>query len=175
MLTVGVDSYVTVEQATEYITAHYPSTDTRVTAWGNLEEADQEVFLRRACTALSELAYRGMTFEALQTLPFPRYLYPDGVMAYTELIAPLSYIYPELAEVPQDIMNAQIEEAFERACPSADSTKSKIKNGAVESVTIGHFSEHYSLAALGSVSTVLVSGKAQKLVAPYIGGAFDVL
>lgn len=175
MLTVGVDSYVTVEQATEYITANYPSTDTRVTAWENLDEADQEVFLRRACVALSELTFRGMTFTAMQTLPFPRYLYPDGVMAYTELIAPLSYIYPELAEVPQDIINAQIEEALERACPSNDTKKSKAQNGVVRSYSIGHLSETFELAVPGSVKSVLVSGKAQKLVEPYIGGAFDVL
>ena len=175
MLTVGVDSYVTVEQATEYIQANYPSTDTRATAWGELSENDQEVYLRRACEALSLLNYRGMTFTALQELPFPRYFYPDGVMAYTELIAPLSYIYPELAEVPQDIMNAQIEEAFERACPSDDTQKSKIRNGVVDSVTIGHFSEHYNLAEAGTVEAVLRSGRAQKLVMPYVGGAFDVL
>ena len=115
MLTVGEDSYVTTEQATEYITGHYPSTDARAAAWAEMQEADQEIYLRRACESLSRLNYRGMTFEALQKLPFPRYFYPDGVMAYRELIAPLSYIYPELAGVPDDIRAAQSEEACEMA------------------------------------------------------------
>lgn len=175
MLTVGVDTYATVEQATAYIQSNYSSTDTRVAAWNELEESDQEVYLRRACEALSLLSYRGMTFTALQELPFPRYLYPDGVMAYTQLIAPLSYVYPELGDTPQDVINAQIEEAFERACPSNDTEKSEIRNGAVQSVTIGHFSEHYDLTETGTVQSVLKSGRAQNLIMPYVGGAFDVL
>ena len=36
MLTVGVDSYVTADEAGEYIRAHYPSADARAQAWGEL-------------------------------------------------------------------------------------------------------------------------------------------
>ena len=78
MLTVGADSYVTVDEASEYIQAHYPSADARAQAWGELSEADQEVFLRRACDSLSRLSYRGVTFTAFQPLPFPGIPIPDG-------------------------------------------------------------------------------------------------
>ena len=175
MLTVGEDSYVTVAEATEYIESHYPSTDARTAAWRALNEDDQEIFLRRACSALSSLSYRGMTFEALQKLPFPRYLYTDGVMAYRELIAPLAYIYPELAEVPEDIKAAQIEEAFELACPSEDTEQYNALNGAVQSYSIGHLSETFREAGVGTVKAALKSSAAQKLVKQFIGGAYDIL
>lgn len=175
MITVGEDSYVTVAEATEYIGEHYPSTDARVAAWGNLEETDREVFLRRACAALSELPYRGIAFEAFQPLPFPRYFYPGAVMAYRELIAPLAYLYPELAEVPDDIKAAQIEEAFELACPSSDTEKSDALNGAVQSYSIGHLSETLRTAGAGTAEAILKSGAAQKLVEQYVGGAYEIL
>lgn len=175
MITVGEDSYVTVAEATEYIRAHYPSTDARVTAWGNLEESEQEIFLRRACAALSQLSYRGVTFEAFQPLPFPRYFYPGAVMAYRELIAPLAYLYPELAEVPDDIKAAQIEEAFELACPSSDTEKSTALNGAVQSYSIGHLSETFRTAGVGTAEAILKSGAAQKFVEQYVGGAYEIL
>lgn len=174
MLTVGVDTYVTVEEATEYISSMYPSTDERLTAWAGLSENDQEVYLRRACAALSELPYRGVTFQASQPLPFPRFFGTDYVMAYRELIAPEAYIYPELQEVPANIKNAQIEEAFELACPSNDTQKHAIITGAVQSYSIGHFSEHYDLAQPGSLAESLKSGKARKLVISYLGGAHEL-
>ena len=175
MLTVGVDSYVTSDEAGEYIRAHYPSADARAKAWGELSEADQEAFLRRACDSMSHISYRGVTFTAFQPLPFPRYSYPGWAMAYRDLIAPLSYIYPELAEVPEEIKAAQIEEAFELACPSLDTKNSQAANGPVASYSIGHLSETFRQAGEGSVAAVLKSGAAQKLVAPYVGGSYDVL
>lgn len=175
MITVGVDTYITVADATTYILANYPSTDARVAAWGALEDQDKEVYLRRACSALNGLPYHGMTYTALQPLAFPRYVYPDGVMAYRNLIAPLSYIYPELADVPQEIIAAQVEEAFELAAPSADSEKYDAINGPVQSYTIGHLSETYkSVAVEDNVDAALRSGKAKRLVWPFLGGGYDI-
>lgn len=173
-LTVGVDSYVTIEEATEYLSAHYPSTDERMQAWGELSESDREVFLRRACDSLNCLAYRGETFEALQPLAFPRYFYPDGVMSNRKLIAPLASVYPELEEVPREVKSAQIEEAFELACPSEDTEKSDALSGAVQSYTIGHLSETFRQAGNGTVESALKSGKAQKLIRQYTEGAYEI-
>ena len=90
MITVGVDTYITVADATAYILANYPSTDARVAAWEALEAQDKEVYLRRAGSALNGLPYHGMTYTALQPLAVPRAVYPDGVLAYRTRSAQLS-------------------------------------------------------------------------------------
>ena len=174
MLTVGIDSYVTIAQADEYISGHYTPTDERSVAWASLSDEDKEACLRRACEALSAIKWRGVVFKAFQPLPFPRYFGDNWDMAYYDLIAPETYIYPELTEVPNNILSAQIEEAFELACPSVDTDNFEDVNGAVQSYTIGHMSETYKSAEVGSVESALRSSKAQKLVAGYVGGAYAI-
>ena len=77
--------------------------------------------------------------------------------------------------MPDDIKAAQIEEAFELACPSSDTEKSAALNGAVQSYSIGHLSETLRTAGAGTAEAILNSGVAQKLVEQYVGGAYEIL
>lgn len=174
-LTVGTDTYTTVEAATAYLAAHYPSGDERLAAWAALSEADKEVCLRRACAELNSLPYRGVTYEAVQTLAFPRYFGTGWVMAYRELIAPEAIIYPELQDVPQEVIAAQIEEAFELASPGADTAAYDARTNALTSFSIGQLSESYGKAAAGSVEATLKSSVAQELIRAFVGGSYDIV
>lgn len=173
MLTVGTDTFVSVADANAYITKYYtPDTD-RYQAWNELTTEDKETYLRQACQELCKLNYRGVVYTAFQPLPFPRFMGDDWVMAYRELIAPEAILYPEMQEIPQDIISAQIEEALELSAPSADTEAFNARNGALDSYTIGHLSEHYK-SSVTETEQVLRSVKAQSLVAIYVKGAYDV-
>ena len=87
-------------------------------------------------------------------------------MAYRDLIAPLSYIYPELAEVPEEIKAAQIEEAFELACPSLDTKTARRQTARWPPIPSGIL-ETFRQAGEGSVAAVFE----KRRVAQKLGGA----
>lgn len=173
MLTVGTDTFVSVADANTYITEYYTPDSDKYKAWSELANDDKETYLRQACQELCSLPYRGVVYEAFQPLPFPRFMGDDYVMAYRELIAPEAILYPEMQEIPKDIISAQIEEALELCCPSADTEAFIARNGALDSYTIGHLSEHYK-SGVTETEQVLRCVKAQTLVNKYIKGAYDV-
>lgn len=175
MLTVGVDTYATIEIASAYLSAHYPSTDERVEAWNQLPESDREVYLRRACAALNTLPFRGVTYTAVQPLAFPRYFGVGWVLAYRILIAPEAIIYPELQDVPQEIIAAQIEEALELGVPGDDTAAYDARTNALTSFSIGQLSESYGKAVGGSIEATLHSSTAQEYVRPFVGGSYDIV
>lgn len=174
MLTVGIDSFVTVEYADNYLASHYLSTDTRLTEWFSLSAQDKEIYLVRGCEALKCLKYRGVLFSAMQPLPFPRYFGEGYSMVYDTLFAPEAEIYPQLKDVPLSVIYAQIEEAFELSCPSVDTEISEDINGAVESYSIGHLSETFRKADSSSVESVLTSRKAQSYIREFVGGDYEI-
>lgn len=173
MLTVGTDTFVSVADANTYISENYISTSEQYMTWDALTETDKEVYLRQSCNELCMLKYIGVTYEAFQPLPFPRFVGDDYVMAYRELIAPEAILYPEMQEIPQAIISAQIEEALELLCPTADTDNFLARNGAVDSYTIGHLSEHYNTNSKDSES-VLRSSKSLALIQPYLEGSYDI-
>lgn len=174
-IVVGTDSYVTVHEATEYINTHYTATDAQRTAWGALEEADKEVFLRRATQEIDSLPFRGVKRAYSQPLAFPRcydvnaYFDADG-----NVVSRDTYNDPDADKVPQSVMDAQCEEALELASPSASSQTRDALNGPVKSYSIGHMSETFKDAAAGSVEVILASAEAQAFIRPFTGGGYAV-
>lgn len=175
MITVGVDTYVTVDDANTYLSQKYLSSDERLATWNALSNDDKEVYLRDACDAIDSVKYRGVTYVALQRLAFPRYFGEQYAMAYRTLIAPLAYLYPELEDVPDDVMAAQCEEAFEIACPSGDTATHEAVNGAVSHYSIGHLSETFKNVGDGTLEANVRSSKARKLLEQYAEGSYDII
>lgn len=173
MIAVGADTYVTVEEADEYISENFLPSDKQRMAW---EKAggDKEVALRRACAALDSLTYRGVKFAFPQPLAFPRYFGENYAMIDGVLYAPEADRYPELREVPQAIKAAQIEEALEMISPTVATENKDIRNNPVQSYSIGHLSETFETASVGSLQSVLASVRAQALIRPYTGGGYEV-
>lgn len=72
MLTVGVDSYVTLEEAEEIISGSLLSTDEANKSWQGLSDSDKEVLLRTSCRDIDNLKFSGRRKNLGQRLEFPR-------------------------------------------------------------------------------------------------------
>jgi len=175
MITVGLDTYITVAEATDYIHSHYLSTDTRRAVWDNVTESDREVALRNACIHISGVLYRGIAWKASQPLPFPRYFGDNSRMIYRTLYTTDEFLYPEIKAVPKQVQWAQAEEAFEIIAPTESTEEYEAVNGPVKSYSIGHLSETYKDYAQGSIETEIVNKKAKALLRQFAEGGFDVL
>lgn len=173
MITVGTDSYVTIEEADAYIAEHYLSTDEQRKAWEKAGD-DKDVALRCACAALDSLMYRGVKYSFPQALAFPRYFGENYAMIDGVLYAPEADRYPELKEVPQAVKAAQIEEALEIISPTEATEDRDIRNDPVQSYSIGHLSETFDKVSVGSLQSTLASIRAQELIRPYVGGGYEI-
>ena len=168
MITVGTDSYVTVEEADAYIAEHYLLADEQRKTWEAAGD-DKETALRRACAALNSLMYRGVEYSLGQPLAFPRYFGENCIRA-DEII----YLPDISPEVPREVMAAQIEEAIEIISPTVATENKDIRNNPVQSYSIGHLSETFETASVGSLQSALASVRAQALIRPYTGGGYEV-
>lgn len=78
-LKVGVDSYVTLEEAEVIIANNYLSTSEILAKWNSLSNSDKEVMLRTSCRDINNLKFEGRRQRVGQLLEFPRVLtYPVG-------------------------------------------------------------------------------------------------
>ena len=71
MLLVGENSFISLEDANEYITTHFTSDDEYRVKWESLSDSDKEVWLRRSTQALNNLKFVGRK-KGVQKLEFPR-------------------------------------------------------------------------------------------------------
>lgn len=73
-LEVGVNSYVDLNEATEYIENHYMSSDTARKAWDALSDDDKSVALIRSTQAINSLKYIGTKKDPVKqgSFQFPR-------------------------------------------------------------------------------------------------------
>lgn len=72
MLNVGVDSYVTLEEANELISSYFTSSDKAFIKWNELSDNDKEVLLRSSCRDINALKFEGRRASIGQKLEFPR-------------------------------------------------------------------------------------------------------
>jgi len=170
-ITVGTDTYITVAEADTYIASWYISTDTQRVAWTALATADKEVLLRNATEALEQLKFIGAKYDSAQTLSFPRGYY-QGQEYYR-----LYDDYVSDGTVPDEIKNAQAEEAIELASPTASTDAAEIRNGYVKSYSIGKLSETYRLSdpTGNGLLTIIKSLKAQRILLRYLSGGFEIV
>lgn len=91
MLNIGIDSWVSLEEAEELIKTIFTSTNEYLKQWNSLSNEDREILLRNSALAITD-SYRfaGHKQKYSQRLAFPRVLsvLPVGV-AYTPYISQL--------------------------------------------------------------------------------------
>lgn len=170
-LTVGTDTYATLEEATTYIGKHYPSADAKRIAWEALDEADQEIYMRLATEKIDRCQFQGIKAQTAQTLEFPRFFYQDAL--------PIVYepedLSTETSSVPDEVKHAEIEEAMELASPGEDTEEKQLRTGAVKSYRVGNLSEDYGSAAAKSTAAYnLNSSRAVALLQKYINGSYRI-
>lgn len=158
---VGVNSYVTMEEAEEYVTSFYPLSDPYRDAWCKLSETERAARLILAAQTLDQLRYRGRKAAANQTMSFPRLIYSE-------------YLRQWMVQegVPWEVKVAQMEETLQLSAGIPDHV-SKQRQG-VKAYTIGKLSETFG----GSGGTIdyqtaagsLTSQRARMFIAGFLVG-----
>lgn len=151
-------SYNTLEQANEYIMTHYVSDDPVIVQWLSIADADKTILLNKAYRIINALPLTGRKMCDDQEGAFPRCPYD---------------------EVPVDVMYAEVELAL----ALSDRTKmselaeyrQKVDYG-VSSYRLGNLSETFVSYAKSSLQMRygLVSSEAERLLAPWLRGGFNI-
>ena len=147
MLTVGKDSYVTIEEADEIVRLLSDSPQLK-DEWFNLGDSDKECKLRNACYRLDSMRFGSFKHSIQQSLQFPRGT--DN-------------------SVPERVKQAQVLEAMQ-SLDMAAAKRRELQAQGVKSVSIGNTSESYSDGGSTSYGT-LTSREAYTLLKPYLLGS----
>lgn len=82
MLSVGVDTYVTLEEAELFLQNNMLSSDEAYQNWNTLNTNDKEVLLRNSCRDINSLKFDGRRKLPGQVLEFPRVTATVSGMGY---------------------------------------------------------------------------------------------
>lgn len=154
--------YATVEQADQYVSEHYISTDPLRIAWNALSQEDKQIILNVSAEAINSLPYPGRKYDPTQENAFPRY--PSQ-------------------QVPAAIFAAQIENAISVSDSSSSEDAAlyqRMWSFGIASYKIGNLSESIGSASGGATLSAqmlqngIVSTKAQALIKPFMGGAYCI-
>lgn len=176
-ITVGTDTYISIADADTYVDLFYLSADAKKVAWDLLSDEDKEIHLRRATQSLESVKYPGLKQEENQALSFPR-----QSIALIPLRRNYSYseywsdLWLESTDVPDDVKFAEVEEALEMASPSSDSGRKATLTSGLKSWSLGKWSQTVNGggSGTGTPATILLSIKAQELLASVSNGSFSV-
>ena len=160
MLTVGTDSYVTVEYADGYIAEHYLPESVEQKRWSDLGEGEKEIRLRLACEELEQLPWQGAARTKDQPLAFPRAPYQSSTAT----------------EAPPKIKNAQVELALWRSDDQTQTDvaqREQLKLEGVQSISLGSLSMSFSGNGANASASALTCPTVSRLVTPYIRGGYD--
>jgi len=161
MLKPGENSYVSMQEAAEYVKAHYLGRDSARKSWDGLSPEDQTTRLISACADIETLPFTGRKSNAAQALAFPR----------------LPAQYGKAQDIPQKVKDAQVELAMWMADDkkSADRAQRKdLQEQGVKSFSVGNLSESYGDGGFGIKSVALACSKSAALLRPYLGGGYRV-
>ena len=155
-----VIGYVTLEEANEYVTDHFMSSNMTRVAWESLSDADKMVLLRNSYRALEMLTFRGRKTDVTQPSAFPRWPSTD---------------------VPNQIKEAQVANAIVLADESSQDDIAyydKLRTFGVKSYHVGNLSETLSSPAEGATTASykgIYSQEALRLLSPWLGGGFKIV
>lgn len=160
MLIVGVDTYITIAEAGDYVSKYFLSTDPLRVQWEALSENDKEVLLRKSFDQINQLPFTGAPKDCKQPLPFPR-----KCNFTAQDMQNVKYAQVEQAIAISDIVTAQ---------ETAD--RIKLRRAGVVQYSIGDLSEKFQ-SGLPSESNATFFGlaeKAYKLLSKWLSGGYRV-
>lgn len=192
MLTVGTDSYVTIDEASAYIAEFYISTDPKAIAWAALGNTNQEVLLRRAARQIDLVLYPGQKATPNQVLSWPRKVARWGNGWFTTIAPFMSLQMPQVDYsnvvfgdyhtdykqiVPDRIKAAQVEEALEYASPDLGTANITARLSPEQSIKIGdtHITYFNNMTPVNKLNTIIYSLQAQQYLKPLVGGGYRVV
>lgn len=127
-LVVGVNSYMTLEEANEIVADNFMSTDNKRVYWNNLEDDnDKNILIYKATELIDKdsMLYIGRKAEASQAMQFPR------------------VIGSNIIECPKDIKEGIVMLALNNAVQSTNSHLQLIESGITSWSDGAGASEHY--------------------------------
>lgn len=154
-----VVGYVTLEEANEYVTNHFMSSNMTRVAWESISDADKMVLLRNSYRAIEMLTFRGRKTDMTQPSAFPR--------------------WPSM-DVPAQVKEAQIANAIVLADESSREDAEyydKLRTYGVKSYSVGNLSETLNTPAEGASASStqgIYSQEALRLLGPWLGGGFKI-
>jgi len=175
-LTVGTNTYVTMDEAETYMDARLGSD-----IWYSSSDGDKARALRQAARSLDALPLRGEIYDLEQTMAFPRMYWSayrkrttltDQDERYSEITRYAGYVGD--GTVPQRVKDAQCEEALELLIGGGEETRQTLMRQGVIRVSFSSFSETYSNAAVSRAKTGLASATAMALMQPLIAKSVSV-
>lgn len=157
-MTVGQDTYISLEDADAYIAANYRASNTTRKAWAGLEDPEKEALLLQACQTIDAQLLGGCQTEPDQPLAFPR----------------RPYQFPAETGAPEKVKQAQVEIALygiseEKA--GAD-RRAALQAQGVQSFSVGELSEAYSGNGSGR-NNAEIPARAALLLRRYLSGGFE--
>lgn len=162
MLEININTYVTVEEANEYIKQCYPELDNLAVTWSVLSDHDKEAYLISSASDIDKLFIMGRKLDKNQSMAFPR-----------------RECYKE-RQVPYEVKEAQIENALgllnEKLSARSDeqmiilNSLGAIKNLKYNKREMGEVGLGATLTGGDTHNRLLASDYAIKLLKPWIGG-----
>lgn len=175
-IVVNENSYLSLADANTYVSDNYVSTATEYTSWGALNDANKELYLKKATKKIDRLYLRGIKAVSTQTLEFPRAIRTD----YRRENFPLVNIRLDAdwvieTEVSQNVKDAQVEEALSILVDGTTANKrAKLQAQGVKSFSLGNLSENYGTGTKANGTTKLFSTEAQELLRYYLLGSVNI-
>lgn len=150
-LIVGTNTYIDLAGADEYFDGSLNSG-----AWDSADETIKKKALISAARAIDRQILSGEKFDADQAMALPRYITTR-----------------DTEEVPQEVKDAQCEEAIERIRRESSNRMQNIRAG-VREFAIGGPTGLQEKLDPGAVRGLL-SPEARELLRPYLGGAVPIV
>ena len=175
-IVIGETSYVSLTDATAYVTTNYVSKDAKKVGWLALSDSDKEIFLKKATKKIDRQKIRGIKATLTQPLEFPRAISSDYNRAeYYQNITISNYTgYVVEKEVTQIVKDAEVEEALALMIDGNMSNKrAELQAQGVKSFSLGNLSESY-VASSNQTETKLLSIEANDLLTYYLLGAVQI-
>ena len=157
MLTVGVDSYVSLSETENYIKDNVLSDRESRKAWSVQSDEHKEILLKNACADIQAQVFSGKKLDLSQKLAFPR-------------------VRIDSVSDDETIKSAQIEQALfinTSAFADFESRRALMLQG-VKSFSLGDLSESYSDNAAASGKAPVLAPKSRSLLAEWLGGGYRV-
>ena len=149
MLDVGVESYVSMDEADEIAKKIIENTATMI-SWLELPDGEKERKLRNACFRIESLKFSSFKHSLYQVMQFPR--------GMTDV-------------VPENVKRAQVYEAI-ATLDEQRSLRRQLQEQGVKSISIGNTSESYMDNPVSTqAAEAVVSKEAYMLLKPYLLGS----
>lgn len=158
-MTVGTDTYVTIEDADDYIASHLLSSSEQRIRWMALTDADKAILLRQACSEIEALPLRGKKATPGQALAFPR-LHPNSFL---------------ISQTAVDGVAAQVELAVwmsDGQTQAGLAHRAEIQAQGVASFSVGDLSESY-VAGAGTIPVPLKCARCAAALREFIDGGHE--